>query len=302
MKKNRVFSFAVILLAYLVAFIGGALVWHYLGLYLANIRNDNLFSYYILLFLVSDVVATIIIWIFSTIFNNASIYDPYWSVLPMVMVVVFAKDLANFAPHTWIMIALVEVWGLRLTINWALSFKDLTIQDFRYDHYKQKFPKLWPLVNLFGIHLFPTLVVFLGMLSVIAYMQATPIFNLATFMSIALCIAAIAIEMVADIQMKQARKKPHHGLIITGLWKRSRHPNYLGEITFWLSLYLIMLSLAENRWILGLGPMVVLLLFGFVSVPLMEKHLSSKYPEYAEYKKTTNTFLIFPAKSNPKDE
>ena len=220
MKKNRVFSFAVILLAYLVAFIGGALVWHYLGLYLANIRNDNLFSYYILLFLVSDVVATIIIWIFSTIFNNASIYDPYWSVLPMVMVVVFAKDLANFAPHTWIMIALVEVWGLRLTINWALSFKNLTIQDFRYDHYKQKFSKLWPLVNLFGIHLFPTLVVFLGMLSVIAYMQATPIFNLATFMSIALCIAAIAIEMVADIQMKQARKKPHHGLIITGLWKR----------------------------------------------------------------------------------
>lgn len=302
MKKNRVFSFAVIIFAYVVAFLGGALVWHYLGLYLSSVRDDNLFSYYILLFLASDVVATIIIWLFSTIFDNASIYDPYWSVLPMVMVIVFAKDLANFAPHTWVMIALVEAWGIRLTINWALSFKNLTIQDFRYDHFKNKHPKLWPLINLTGIHLVPTFVVFLGMLSVAAYMQATPAFNIATIMSIGLCVAAIMIEMVADVQMKRARKQPNHGLIKVGLWSRSRHPNYLGEIVFWLALYLIMLSIAENMWILGLGPMVVLLLFGFVSVPLMEKHLSKKYPEYVEYKKTTNTFMIFPKKSVQEDK
>ena len=57
-----------------------------------------------------------------------------------------------------------------------------------------------------------------------------------------------------------------------------------------------MLSLNENMWIFFLGPLLNTLMFVFISVPLAEKHQIDKNPAYFEYKKTTNTFLLFPKK------
>ena len=39
-------------------------------------------------------------------------------------------------------LALVELWGLRLTINWLISFKNLNSIDWRYVQLKEKHPKL----------------------------------------------------------------------------------------------------------------------------------------------------------------
>ncbi len=288
-KENRILSLIIILIAYACAFVAGYFVW-------INLTMDSL----LLKFLITDVVATIVIFIFSLICRNASVYDPYWSVLPLVMVIVFAKTISNFHPASFVMIALIAIWGIRLTINWFSTFKNLNHQDWRYDHYKNKFPRLWPIINFGGIHLMPTLIVFSTMLPVVEYMNvcATVPMNVSTIIGIVITIVAIIIETLADLQMHSFLKtRKNHELINVGLWKRSRHPNYFGEILFWFGIYLVMLSLADNMWILFLGPLLNTLLFVFISIPLAEKHQLAKNPAYLEYQKTTNVLLLFPKKT-----
>lgn len=290
MKKSKILGIFVIICSYIIAF-GVGIVLHY--------RLSLPSEQFLLKLLIIDVAMTLVIFIMSTIFGNSSIYDPYWSVIPIVLSIYASYILCNFHYMSFIVIGLLVVWGLRLTINFFTTFKNLDKQDWRYDHYKNKFPKIWPLVNLFGIHLFPTLIVFMVMLPVFKYLETcnSVELNVSTIIACIICLIAIIIETIADKQMHKFLKiRKNNELINIGLWKRSRHPNYFGEILFWWGIYLVMLSLNSTMWVLFLGPLLNTLMFVFISVPLAEKHQLAKNPQYKEYVKTTNTFLLFPKK------
>lgn len=290
MRNSKIFGIFIIVLAYLISFVVGGLLHYYL-----NLTEEQ----FLLKLLIIDVAMTVVIYLFSVIFKNASIYDPYWSVIPIVLSIYASWILGDFHEQNFVMLVLVGIWGIRLTINFFKTFKNLNTQDWRYDHFKNKFPKLWPLINLTGIHLFPTLIVFVCMLSVFEFMKTSPnvVINLSSVIAIIIILVAIVIEAVADHQMhKFLKTRQNNELINVGLWKRSRHPNYFGEILFWWGIYLLMLSLNDKMWVLFLGPMLNTLMFVFISVPLAEKRQIKKNPAYLEYKKTTNTFLLFPKK------
>ena len=114
MKENRFVSFLIILISYIIAFIAGYFVY-------INLE----FNPYINL-LIADVIATVIIYIISLIFNNASIYDPYWSVFPLVLVIMLLLTSELNAVRILMAIAVIG-WGIRLTLNWAYTFKNLTV-------------------------------------------------------------------------------------------------------------------------------------------------------------------------------
>ena len=71
------------------------------------------------------------------------------------------------------MLIAVCYWAIRLTGNWAYTFPDLNKQDWRYDMYKEKFPRLWHVVNFAGINLMPTIVVFLAMVPGVLLIEQT---------------------------------------------------------------------------------------------------------------------------------
>ena len=66
---------------------------------------------------------------------------------------------------------------------------------------------------------------------------------------------------------------------------------YFSEIIFWFGTFLLLVSINSKMWVLFLGPLLNLLMFVFVSIPLMEKRLMKKYPEYAEYQKNINVLI-----------
>lgn len=307
-KKNildsKIFSILILIICYLIAF-GVSFSLYFI------MPFSNALVKYILI----DLAATFIIYIFSMIFQNSSIYDPYWSVLPMVMVPFFIIQEIKLNFHQdkvlvacmLIMIIIVEIWGLRLTINCLFRFKNLKAEDWRYQNIKNKHPKLWPLISLLGIHLMPTIVVFIAMLPIFLYANTfiTPNadgkiaveINGTYVISIIVALASIIIETIADIEMNKFKKdKNNLGQILkTGLWKNSRHPNYFGEILFWFSMFLFALSVNGNYWILIFSPLVVFILFVAISIPMMEKRQLQNKKDYEEYKKTTNPLLpIFP--------
>ena len=78
-----------------------------------------------------------------------------------------------------------------------------------------------------------------------------------------------------------------------GLWKYSRHPNYLGEVSFWFGIYIFALaSELASLWLLAC-PSVMLALFVFISCPMMDNRSLKKRPDYKEYMDKTPQLIMW---------
>ncbi|MBQ9084436.1 MAG: DUF1295 domain-containing protein [Clostridia bacterium] len=277
LKQSRIASFIAVLIVYIIATAVGVLTYISLEL-----------DWWISL-LVADVAATVATFIFSLIFNNASVYDPYWSVQPPVILV--ALSLGRELNALGIMlIAVVSFWAIRLTANWAYTFMGLTHQDWRYTMLRDSTGIFYPIINFLGIHLVPTLVVYGCVLpAAYAIVNSTP-FSAFSALFLSISLAAAIMQGIADIQMHQYRKSRSTSFIRVGLWKHSRHPNYLGEILMWWGVALSVLVAEPSGWYLIAGAVANTLLFLVVSIPMADKRQSRK-EGFEEYKRQTRMLL-----------
>ncbi len=251
----------------------------------------------ILIAFAADIAATLAIYALARVFRNASFYDPYWSVAPIAIAVFWLTTAATTVSscRPWIVIALVSVWSLRLTWNWARGWRGLKHEDWRYADMRARhgIKKRFWIVELIGIELVPTLVVFLGCLSLYPVL-ADPTRSIWWLDCIAVLVAAaaISIETMADEQMIAFAKIKKPGEIMNkGLWKYSRHPNYFGEISFWWGLYFFGLAANPSYWWTIAGPIVITMLFIFISIPMMDKRSMARRPEYAERMKNVSALV-----------
>ena len=297
-SRSLAAGFAVVALSYVLA---GVAAWAVVAALPG--RHPLLLTFY------ADLVATVVVFAASTMVANASLYDPYWSVAPAVIVVAWVlwqtgADLAALTGRQASVVLLLLAWAIRLTANWASSWRGLHHEDWRYVQMREERPRLlpWWLVNLAGIQLMPTLVVFAGLLAVWPAVTATgrP-WGLVDLAAVVVTGAAIAIEAVADLQLRRfARDAANRGQILDrGLWRYSRHPNYLGEIGFWWGMWLFGLAAAPSWWWTVLGPIIMILLFTFVSVPLMDRRSLIRRPSYAAH--MSRVPAVFPRKPRTTD-
>jgi steroid 5-alpha reductase family enzyme len=238
--------------------------------------------------LAADVAATIVVFAFSVAFNNSSFYDAYWSVAPVAIVFYWALRCAPEVNHArqLVVIALVCAWGVRLTYNWARGWGGLTHEDWRYVDLRARTGAAYWLVSFIGLHLMPTLQVFLGCLSLYPAVavgdRPLGIFDL---LGIIVTGGAISIEARADKELVRFRrsKPPAEAILATGLWAYSRHPNYFGEMSFWWGLYLFALAADPSYWWAIVGPVAITLLFRFASLPLIETRMLQRRPGFAAH-------------------
>jgi steroid 5-alpha reductase family enzyme len=242
----------------------------------------------------ADVAATLLVYLFSLPLGNASVYDPYWSVAPVVILPLAIAEFGRWNFGSVCLLFCVGYWGLRLTANWAYTFRGLDHQDWRYSMLKEKSGALYPLVSLFGIMLFPTVVVFLCLLPALKYIQSGAV-SLLTCAGFALCLSAATLQLVADLQMHRFQKSAHSraDIIRSGVWKHSRHPNYLGEILMWWGVFLVMVSALPQYWYFAAGALVNTLMFQFISIPMAENRLAGYKEGFADYVSETNKLLPF---------
>jgi steroid 5-alpha reductase family enzyme len=111
-------------------------------------------------------------------------------------------------------------------------------------------------------------------------------------------LAGFSIEVIADAQKSRFNADPaNRGKFIrTGLWSRSRHPNYFGEILLWVGVLIITLPVLHGwQWVALISPLFVAFLLTRVSgIPLLEKKADAKWggqAEYEEYKKNTPVLI-----------
>jgi steroid 5-alpha reductase family enzyme len=250
--------------------------------------------------LAADLVATMVIFGWSVAYDNSSFYDAYWSLIPIAIVIHWMM-LADPSVPTLRMAAvffIVVGWGARLTFNWARGWTGLDHEDWRYVDFRARSPRFYWAISFGGFHLFPTLIVFAGLAAVfpaLAWRGRAP--GIVDLVAFCVGLGGIGLEWLADRQLHAfvtSNKRPGETLR-RGLWRYSRHPNYLGEMLVWWSLFLFGLAAdpAWAKWAV-LAPLAISAMFLFVSIPLLEKRSLARRVDYQQVIDETSKLIPLP--------
>jgi steroid 5-alpha reductase family enzyme len=265
-------AIGVMVVAYAVVVLAGVLVLH-------RVDAPPLAAMFL-----ADLLGTAIVFGFSRALDNSSMYDPYWSVAPILMGAWWWLE-ADLAGHGGLVMVALLVWGGRLTWNFLRGWSGLSHEDWRYVAIREKTGRAyWP-VSLLGIHLFPTLLVFGGMLPAHVALSGQPTLPVLAVMGLLTCLSAALIQGIADNQLRafRASSPPPGSILDAGLWRYSRHPNYFGEVLFWWGIALLGLSADPGAvWTL-IGPVGITALFVFISVPMTDRKTLESRPHYAAH-------------------
>ena len=251
----------------------------------------------------ADVAATIVVWAFGLLYENVSVYDPYWSVFPPVAFLLWAFYTGVWSLPVILLLVASWYWGWRLTRNWVITFKGIAHEDWRYTKYRSLHPALFHLVNFFGLNMVPTLVVFAAMLpglklyetsnSVYTLSAGCGLFSISAavlILGFIVCLSSATIQLIADKQSHDFRAAHPGEVCNVGLWKHGRHPNYFGEIQFWWGIWIMYAALNGIDWFI-LGPITMTALFLGISIPLMEHRQLANKPDYAAYRRHTRLLI-----------
>ena len=214
--------------------------------------------------------------------------------ISIMVYVVYTKNNLQEQLGSIILASLVILWAVRLGSFLFLRIKKAG-EDKRFREIKTSFARFFLLWTISGMW-----VSFCSMcaLTAIASNDGVIVNNI-FYIGLVTFIIGLSIEIIADSQKTKFRKDPKNKdkFINEGLWAKSRHPNYVGEITLWTGVAIMSFSSLEGwQYISLISPIFTYLLLVYVSgVPQLTASGQKKWghlESYQEYIKNTPT-LIF---------
>ena len=242
------------------------------------------------------VILAALCWLAAVITREYSWVDRLWSLCPPIycLIVAFANDFGSTRVN--LMTALAVLWGARLTFNFVRKGGyQKGGEDYRWATVRERYGPIGiQIMNITFIAPGQMLLIWWFTSPVHAAWEAgdTPLNGL-DFLAAALFLLFLIVETVADEQMwafQQDKKRRiadgedvAQPFMNTGLFRYSRHPNYLCELGMWWVFYLFAVA-ASGQWIHWTGAGFVALTALFVgSIRLSESISVQKYPSYRDY-------------------
>jgi steroid 5-alpha reductase family enzyme len=230
-------------------------------------------------------------WVISLWRRNVAIVDSLWSLMFVLAAFTYAHAASRTGPRSVLTLVLVTVWALRLSLyitwrNWGHG------EDRRYQAIRARNEPHFAIKSLylvFGLQALLAWVISLPLLG--AVLNPGPLGWL-DGMGAALWLVGLSFEAVGDWQLARFKAiQANRGKVMDqGLWRLTRHPNYFGDFCIWWGLYLV--ALAAGAWWSIAGPLLMSALLMRVSgVPLLERDIGERRPQYAEYVRRTNGFF-----------
>lgn len=189
--------------------------------------------------------------------------------------------------------SMVVIWAIRLGIFLVRRIRKAG-KDVRFDAIK---PALIRFLNVWTIQGLWVAFTAGAALAAITSASRKPL-DLLAVIGLLVWVLGFGIEVAADSQKRRFSAQPENKgrFIQTGLWARSRHPNYFGEITLWIGIALVALPVLQGWQLVTLiSPAFVALLLTRVSgIPLLEKRADEKWggqADYEAYKKRTPVLI-----------
>ena len=209
------------------------------------------------------------------------------------------------SPSVLLVTLLVTIWGLRLASHIGRRWLGSKQEDRRYDEMRARWGdhQIWhSFFNVFLPQGVIILIVSLPVLAVNTY--ATDSTTWLVWLGALIWLFGFTFESIGDRQLKRFLADPSNRgkIMMSGLWSRTRHPNYFGEVTQWWAIALIALTVPYG-WIGIAGAAMITFLITKVSgVPLAEAGFVGR-PGWEEYKQQTPALiprLTSPSQHPPK--
>ena len=226
------------------------------------------------------------------IFKTEKFYDLTGS-FTYILAILFALYSTNSSQGldlgSLIIGAAIIIWAVRLgSFLFMRIHKDK--KDGRFDSIKTSFSQFFMTWTLQGMWVF---ICSSAALVAIANPSGVVI-NSVFILGLALFVLGFVVEVIADNQKSAFRSIPENKdqFINEGLWSRSRHPNYFGEITLWAGVTVMGISTFEGMNYLAIfSPIFSYLLLVYVSgVRMLEYRGNKKWghlDDYKNYKENT---------------
>lgn len=242
--------------------------------------------------LIVAVIGFLALWPISLVRSDVSIVDLAWGPGFLIQLGVAAIILPSLGGQAWMILGVIAVWSARLT--WTLARRRIREghEDARYVSIRESWGQSFWWKSAFIVFLLQAVIQWLitiGPITGLAAGADTP-WVLAWF---GLLVAAfgLGLETLADQQLDRFKRSAQpDDLLRTGLRAHMRHPNYLGEIVFWIGVALIIL---ETGAVVGvLSPVLIFIFLTRISgAPLLDERLSATRPGYGTYKTEVPAFL-----------
>jgi steroid 5-alpha reductase family enzyme len=199
----------------------------------------------------------------------------------------------NLDGRSFLVYILVVIWAARLGTFLFRRVKKAG-KDDRFDELKPSFVRFLNVWTIQGLWVTFTLAAALVVITTTSHKDI----DIFALIGALVWILGFAMEAVADYQKSRFNADPQNKgkFINTGLWSRSRHPNYFGEIVLWVGVAIIAVPVLQGwQWIALISPVFVTLLLTRVSgVPLLEKKADEIWggqEDYEAYKKNTPVLI-----------
>jgi len=257
----------------------------------------------ITLTLVIASVACALAWVASLATGDTSWVDRLWSIVPVIYLWIFAVAAHLTNARLDVMAALVSLWGMRLTYNFARKGAYRGVEDYRWAVLRSSMrPWQFQLFNLFFIVLYQNaLLVLIVLPAWNAYRHPSTSFGVLDYLLTLGFLLFTLGESVADQQQwdfhqwkkseVRAGRSPNPRFLQRGLFRYSRHPNYFFELAQWWVVFLFGAVAAGSvvQWTV-IGPALLTLLF-VGSTRFTEKISLSRYPEYEQFQRSTSAVV-----------
>ncbi len=231
------------------------------------------------------------------IFQTEKFYDLTGSLsyLTVIWFVFFSSNnLSGLNIQNLIVVTLISIWAIRLgTFLFGRIHKDGEDKRFRtIKTSASQFFMTWTLQGMW--------VSICTMCAITAISSSQGIIaNALFYLGLAFFIVGFAIEVVSDQQKSAFRAVPENKekFITSGLWSKSQHPNYFGEILLWSAIALLSISsLNGTQYLTLVSPIFTYVLLVYISGVRMLDDMGNKkwghLEEYKEYKRNTPTLFL----------
>ena len=243
------------------------------------------------------VTVALIVWLLSIYKRDVSIVDSLWPLLFLLLGLSYATAAQPPTARTLLILGLLAVWALRLSLyitwrNWGHE------EDRRYQAIRARNEPHFALKSVYLIFVLQALMAWVISLPVHGAVMSGRDLGVLDVLGTALWLLGFIFEAGGDWQLARFKANPaNRGAVMDrGFWRLTRHPNYFGDFCVWWGVYLIAAS--GGAWWSFIGPVLMSVLLMRVSgVTLLEKDMSERRPQYADYVRRTNAFFPGPPKS-----
>jgi steroid 5-alpha reductase family enzyme len=238
-------------------------------------------------------------WLASVIKKDVSFVDSLWSLFFLIAAIVFATEAPDLSPRGMLVLALVAIWALRLSIyitarNWGES------EDYRYQAIRANNEPGFAFKSLYIVFGLQGLLAWLVALPLLPAITSDAALNPIDAAAALLWLVGFVFEAGGDYQLAKFKALPDSqgDVLKTGLWRFTRHPNYFGDFCIWWSFFLFAVA-AGGWWTIASPVLMSVLLLKVSGVAMLERTISERRPEYADYIRNTNAFFPGPPRTGP---